>query len=142
MESGSPLDNLSKLPRFRSFMLKVALMGVGLLLVAFVLRFTGVHFNDALYIVGFGTLAVVAFCLGQLFPYHPVEGNDAADLRLRPIWNFAMTISGYALAALLLGALFAFKHWPGGRTMLILGLIALGGCAMAWLFFFIQRNKQ
>ena len=142
MKPQSPIDNLSKSPQFRPFMMKVALMGAGLLLVALILKLAGVHYNDALLIVAFGTLAVVAFCLGQLFPYHSEGGNAAADLRLRPIWKFAMTLSGYTLAVLLMGALFALMHWLGGRMMLMMGLVAMAGCAIAWLFFFVQRNKQ
>ena len=122
-------------------MLQVSIMGGGLLLVAFVLRFAGVYFNDALYIVGFGTLAIVAFFLGRLFPYPVKDAGAAKEMQLQPIWRFAMTLSGYTLAVLLMGALFALMHWPGGKTMLILGLVALGGCALAWLFFFVLRNK-
>ncbi len=137
----SLLDNIAESPNFKRFMLQVAIMGGGLLLVAFVLRFAGVHFNDALYIVGFGTLAIVAFFLGRLFPY-PAKGSNAAkDMQLQPIWKFAMTLSGYTLAVLLIGALFALMHWSGGKTMLLLGLVAVGGCALAWLFFFVLRNK-
>ena len=139
---GSQMEKMTESPQFRRFMKQVALMGAGLLLVAFVLRFAGAHFNDALYIVGFGTLAVVALFLGYLFPYRSKEGNEAADMRLRPIWRYAMTTSGYTLAVLLMAALFALMHWPGGSTMLIVGLFTVGGCALAWLFYFIQRNKQ
>ena len=142
MEPQSPLDNLSKSPQFRSFMKKVALMGAGLLLVALILKLADIHYNNALLIVAFGTLAVVALFLWCLFPYHSKEGNEAADIRLRPIWRFAITTSGYTLAVLLMAALFALMHWPGGRTMLIVGLFTVGGCALAWLFYFIQRNKQ
>ena len=139
---GSLIEKMAELPQFRRFMKQLALMGAGLLLVAFVLRFAGVHFNDALYIVGFGTLAVVAFLLGYIFPYRSKEGNEAADMRLRPIWRFAMTASGYTLAVLLMAALFALMHWPGGRMMFLIGVMTVAGCAIAWLFFFIQRNKQ
>ena len=139
---GSLIEKMTELPQFRRFMKQLALMGAGLLLVAFVLRFAGVHFNNALFVVAFGTLAVVAFLFGYIFPYRSKEGNVAADMRLRPIWKFAMTVSGYTLAVLLMAALFALMHWPGGRVMFLTSVMAVAGCAIAWMFFFIQRNKQ
>ena len=133
---GSRMEKMTESPQFRRFMKQVALMGAGLLLVAFVLRLAGVHFNDALYIVGFGTLAVVAFFLGQMFPgTHRIEA---------PIWKFAMTLTGYSLAATLIGLLFIIMHWTGGDKLMIIGVGCLAISAIAWLFYFIfiQRNKQ
>lgn len=142
MAGKSPMDNISNSPQFNRFMKQVAIMGGGLLLVGLILRLAGVHFNDALFTVAFGTLAIVALFLGRLFPYRSKDGNESADTRLRPIWFFAMRLSGYTLAVLLMGALFALMHWPGGRMILMLGALAAAGCALAWLYFLILKNKH
>ena len=101
------MNPITDSPKFRPFMLKVAIMGGVLLLVALVLKLAGVHYNDALLTVGFGTLAVVAFFLGQMFPGTYRVGA--------PLWKFAMTLTGYSLAAALIGVLFIIMHWPGGE---------------------------
>ncbi len=130
------MNQITDSPKFRPFMLKVAIMGGALLLVALVLKVARVHYNDALLTVGFGTLAIVAFFLGQMFPgTHRIEA---------PIWKFAMTLTGYSLAATLIGLLFIIMHWTGGDKLMIIGVGCLAISAIAWLFYFIfiQRNKQ
>ena len=119
--------------RLRRFMKQVAVMGGVLLLVALVLKLAGVHYNDALLIVGFGTLALVAFLLGYVFP------TDAAA-PMAQIRDFAMKLLGWSLAVVLMGALFVLMHWPGGKTMLLAGGISLAVAAIAWLFYFVRRN--
>ena len=131
-------DNLSQLPKFRKFMLELAVFGAFLTIVGLVLKLAGVPFNFSLFIVGIGTLAVVAFFLDKIFPYRSSDNS----LRLAPIWNFAMRLSGYTLAVLLMGLLFVMFHWPGGKMLLIVGLVAVVGCGLAWLFYLMQRNKQ
>ena len=130
----SQLDKMAGSPNFRRFMLQVAIMGGGLLLVAFVLRVAGVHFNDALYIVGFGTLAIVAFFLGRMFP-----GTHRIGA---PIWKFAMTLTGYSLAAALIGLLFVIMQWSGGDKLMILGVGCLAVCAIAWLVYLLYYKKN
>jgi uncharacterized membrane protein len=115
-------------------MLKVAIMGGVLLLVALVLKLAGVHYNDALLTVGFGTLAVVAFFLGQMFPGTYRVGA--------PLWKFAMTLTGYSLAAALIGVLFIIMHWPGSDKMMILGIGCLAVCAIAWLVYLLYYKKN
>lgn len=115
-------------------MLKVAIMGGVLLLVAFVLKLAGVHYNDALLTVGFGTLAVVAFFLGQMFPGTYRVGA--------PLWKFAMTLTGYSLAAALIGVLFIIMHWPGGDKMMLIGVGCVAVCAIAWLVYLLYYKKN
>ena len=115
-------------------MLKVAIMGGALLLVALVLKLAGVHYNDALLTVGFGTLAIVAFFLGQMFP-----GTHRIGA---PIWKFAMTLTGYSLAAALIGLLFVIMKWSGGDKMMILGIGCLAVCAIAWLVYLLYYRKN
>ena len=128
------MNQITDSPKFRPFMLKVAIMGGALLLVALVLKLAGVHYNDALLTVGFGTLAVVAFFLGQMFP-----GTHRVGA---PIWKFAMTLTGYSLAAALIGVLFIIMHWPGGDKMMILGVGCLAVCAIAWLVYLLYYKKN
>ena len=128
------MNPITESPKFRPFMLKVAIMGGALLLVALVLKLAGVHYNDALLTVGFGTLAVVAFFLGQMFPGTYRVGA--------PLWKFAMTLTGYSLAAALIGVLFIIMHWPGGDKMMILGVGCLAVCAIAWLVYLLYYKKN
>ena len=115
-------------------MLKVAIMGAFLLLVAFILWVAGVHYNEALLTVGFGTLSIVAFFLGWMFP-----GTHRIGA---PIWKFAMTLTGYSLAAALIGALFIIMHWPGGDKMMIIGAGCLAVCAIAWIVYLLYYKKN
>ena len=128
------MNPITDSPKFRPFMLKVAIMGGVLLLVALVLKLAGVHYNDALLTVGFGTLAVVAFFLGQMFPGTYRVGA--------PLWKFAMTLTGYSLAAALIGVLFIIMHWPGGDKMMILGIGCVAVCAIAWLVYLLYYKKN
>ncbi len=121
--------------QLRRFMKLVAVMGSVLLLVTLVLKLAGVHYNDALLTTGFGTLAIVAFMLGKIFPAN-------SETPMAPIWNFAMTITGYSLASALIGLLFLMQHWPGSKTLLLLGLGSLLLSGAAWLFYFLRRNRQ
>ena len=134
------MDPITKSPKFRPFMLKLAIMGGALLLVGLVLTLAGVHFNNALLIVGFGTLAIVAYLLGKIFP-QPIKGLDTDSPHLLNIWQFTMRLTGYALAVTLIGLLFVLQHWPGGKTMLYVGVLSLLVCLGSWLYYVIQRNK-
>ena len=128
------MNQITDSPKFRPFMLKVAIMGGALLLVALVLKLAGVHYNDALLTVGFGTLAVVAFFLGQMFP-----GTHRVGA---PLWKFAMTLTGYSLAAALIGVLFIIMHWPGGDKMMLIGVGCVAVCAIAWLVYLLYYKKN
>ena len=128
------MNPITDSPKFRPFMLKVAIMGGALLLVALVLKLAGVHYNDALLTVGFGTLAVVAFFLGQMFP-----GTNHVGA---PLWKFAMTLTGCSLAAALIGVLFIIMHWPGGDKMMLIGIGCVAVCAIAWLVYLLYYKKN
>ena len=137
---GSQLDKIAESPKFRPFMKQVAIMAGALLLVALVLKLAGVHYNDALLTVGFGTLAIVAFLLDKIFPT-PIKGLDTDSPHLLNIWKFAMKLTGYSLAVALIGLLFVLQHWPGGKTMLYVGVLSLLVCMGSWLYYVIKRNK-
>ena len=129
------MDFFSDNPQLRRFLKQVVIMGAALLLVALVLKLAGVHYNDALLTVGFGTLAIVAFFLDRLFP-------APADALMGAIWNFAMRLTGYSAAVALMGALFVLQHWPGGKPMLVAGGISLLACGLVWLFYIIKKNNN
>ena len=115
-------------------MLMVAIMGAALLVVALVLTLAGVHYNDALLTVGFGSLAIVAFFLGRMFP-------APANAPMSAIWDFAMRLTGYSAAVALMGLLFVLQHWPGGKPMLVAGSVSLVACGLVWLFYLIKNNN-
>lgn len=128
-------QSFPQLSKLRRFMKQLAVMATVLLIVALVLKLIEVHYSDDLLIVGFGTLAIVALFLGKIYP-------APADTPMQPIWNFAMRNTGYSLAVLMIGALFALMHWPGSKVMLVAGAIALLACGAAWLFYIIRKNRQ
>ena len=134
------MNSITDSPKFRTFMKQVAIMGGVLLLVALVLKLAGVHYNDELLTVGFGTLAIVAFLLDKVFP-NPIKGLDTDSPHLLNIWKFAMRLTGYSLAVALIGLLFVLQHWPGGKTMLYVGVLTLLVCLGFWLYYVIKQNK-
>ena len=134
------MNQITDSPKFRHFMKQVAIMAGALLLVALVLKLAGVHYNDALLTVGFGTLAIVAFLLDKIFPT-PIKGMDTDSPHLLNIWKFTMKLTGYSLAVALVGLLFVLQHWPGGKTMLYVGVLSLLVCLGSWLYYVIKRNK-
>ena len=134
MPNISPLDKIANVPGFKPFMKKLSVFALVLIMVGAVLKLSGVHAGNSILITGMGTLIVVSFFLGRLFscPYHTGVS----------LWKFALTLTGYSLAAALGGLLYIIMHWPGGKLFLIIGAGCLAISAIAWLFFFIPRNKQ
>ena len=124
---------IEQVPQFRKFVGYLAIMGGVLLLAALVFSLLGVHYNYALLIVGFGTLAVVAFLLGSLFP-------TDATAPMAQVRAVAMKLLGWGLAVVLIGALFVLMQWQGGKTLLIAGGLCLAVAAIAWLVYLVRRN--
>ena len=129
----SPLDQITDSPQFKPFVMKLALMAVVLTLVAVVLKLRGVQQGNTLLIVGMGTLSIVAFFLGWLFPCPDERGGR--------LWRFALILTGFSLAVVIIGLLFRLMQWPGGHAMLIAGVGSLAICAVAWLLYFINRRN-
>ena len=127
------MDQITQSPQFKPFMKKLAIMAAVLTLVALVLKLRGVHVGDTLLIVGMGTLSIVMFMLGWLFPC-PAETG-------RPIWNFAMRLTGFSLSADIIGVLFLIMHWPGGKTIFMAGIVCLVISGLAWLWYFVHRRN-
>ncbi|MBP5548825.1 MAG: hypothetical protein J6X58_08060 [Bacteroidales bacterium] len=132
---GTQLTNkVTDSPQFKSFMKTLALIGVAGTVVGVVLKLLVVHTGDSLLITGMGTLALVAFFLGSIFPCPYLCGMA--------IWKFAMTLTGYASAAAIVGLLFMIMHWSGGNSLLIVGLGTLVVCAIAWLWYLRYYKKH
>ena len=69
------------------------------------------------------------------------DDNLARNMRVGPIWNFAMRSTGMSLAALMIGVLFALLHWPGGKSLLLVGAAALVFSGLIWIYYLSQRNQ-
>lgn len=132
----SQMDKLSNSPEFKSFMKKLALVAVGVAVVGFAMKLYGSIKGETLLITGMGTLSIVSFFLERIFPC-PFHVGEA-------IWNFAMKLTGYSLAVTIMGVLFTIMHWSGSNTMLIIGLLCLLICAVAWLFYlqYYRKNRD
>ena len=136
------MDRLSQSPQFKPFMKKLALMAAVCTLGGLLLKLFVMPGGAPLLTMGCGTLAVVAFMLGWLFPY-PYSTEDEDYFKgLMPIWNFSMTCTGFALSMGLMGLLFLLMHWPGGRQLLLLTAITLAACGIAWLYYFHLKKKS
>ena len=131
---GKWLDEIANAPGFKPFMKKLSLFAVVVTLAGVVLKLSGVHAGETLLITGMGTLSVLAFFLGWTFPGTYRIGA--------PLWKFAMTLTGYSLAATLIGLLFVIMHWPGGDKLLILGVGCMAICAIAWLVYLWYYRKH
>ncbi len=137
----SSLDKLASSPRFKSFMRTVAMAGFACAVVGLLLKMKGVSTGANLLIIGISVLAIVSFFLAQLFPYPATEEKEGTE-SLRPMWMFAMTLTGYALAVALFGLLFLIMHWPGGMVMLTVGVGTLVICALVWLYIIRKKNSN
>ena len=136
-----PLEGISSSPRFKPFMKKLALIGLVETVAGLLMHFLKIAGGSVLLILGMGTLAIFAFSLGQLFPY-PASEEEVVPNGLRPIWKFAMTLSGWSLSILLMGLLFGIMHWPGVETLLYVGLLSLAVSAIVWIYFIKKKNNN
>ncbi len=127
------LERITHSPRFKSFMIEVAWIGAVLTLIAFVPKLRGGQTMESVLIVGMASLSIVALFLGWLFPCPDERGSR--------LWKFAMLLTGFSLAVVIVGLLFRLMHWAGGFTMLIAGIVGLAISAVAWLLYFINRRN-
>lgn len=138
------LDNLVKSPgymSFKNFMLKAAvIITVVALLLKYLAHLPG---GTMLLICGMGTLGIMFFMMAYEVPEDIVDGGEAPlkqDFWLsRGVLCFTQKIWGWGLAVLDMGLLFRLCHWPGGRTMLVLGLVIF---AIALAFKLISRSHR
>ncbi|MCR5425094.1 MAG: hypothetical protein K6E93_10125 [Bacteroidales bacterium] len=130
----SSMDKIASSPQFKPFMKVVAIVGVAGAVVGFLMKRMGMEGGETLLTMGIGTLAVVAFLLGRLFPCPDENG--------RSLWKFAMTLTGYSLAVTIVGLGFLLMQWPGGMMMLTVGVATLALCALVWMYVRNFRNKN
>ena len=111
----------------------LAVVGGVLFVAGIVMKLSGVQKGETLLITGAGTLFIVSFFLGRLFPcpFHVGE----------MLWRLSMTLTGFALAVTIMGLLFVIMHWPGGNKMLMIGIGTLVICAISWMFFLRHYRK-
>ena len=134
-------EELMETQAMRRFIKILIMRGGVVAAVGLVLRVLSIESAPNLLIVGFGTLAVASLFLNVLFPYKVKDDNMAFNMQMEPIWNFSMRITGMSLTTLLIGVLFRMMHWPGGKTLLLIGAVALGASGILWIFYLIQRNQ-
>ena len=133
-QTPKPMDKITSSPKFKSFMRRLAVPAAVLTVTGVVLKLLNVEVGGSIFITGMGMLAIVAFCLGSLFPCPYLCGQA--------IWKFAMTLTGWASAATIIGLLFGVMHWPGGNHLLIIGLGTLAVSAIVWLLYLRYYKKH
>ena len=130
-----PKNKLTDSPQFKSFMKKLAVIATILIVAGALMKVLAVHAGDTTLITGMGMLAFVAVFLGKIFPC-PYQCGSMM------LWNFAMTLSGYALATAIMGILFLVMHWPAGDRLLLLGIVVLAICGIVWLLYWLHYRKH
>ena len=138
----SPMDRISQSPNFKPFMKKLALAAAVFSVAGLILKLCSVQVGGTFLIMGMGTMAIVAFMLGHLFPCPYSIEDEGYVGGLQTVWKFAMTLTGYSAAIVLIALLFILMHWYGGRQMLFLGGGSLAVSGIAWLYFCHLRKKS
>ena len=122
-------------------MIVLAVLGLVVLAGGVVLKHLGWGDYELVIMAGSGLLIIFSAFLYALFPYHAKNDNMAKNMRLEPIWDFSMKVTGWSLAVVLLSVLFLIEGWPGSSTLLLLTgivLVATGGC---WLYYYVQKKQ-
>lgn len=96
------------------------------------------HEDYGLLVMGVGSLAIVAFLLPRIYPQ---RNESELELAIRTWWLLAIRLTGWGLAVLLMGLLFAVFHWPGGSSLLVVGGSTLAISVLAWLWYLKRRKK-
>ncbi len=119
----------------------LAVLGLVVLAGGVVLKHLGWGDYELVIMAGSGLLIIFSAFLYALFPYHAKNDNMAKNMRLEPIWDFSMKVTGWSLAVVLLSVLFLIEGWPGSSTLLLLTgivLVVAGGC---WLYYHVQKKQ-
>lgn len=138
MPNNSLFDRLSENPKFKPFMKKMSFLGAVLAVTGGFLKIA-VSDDYGLLIVGVGMLAIFSFLLPWIYP----QRNDSElEFAVRVWWQLALRLTGWGLCVLLMGVLFYVNHWPGDKTMLIIGGGTVIVSALAWLWYLKRRDKH
>jgi hypothetical protein len=122
-------------------MIVLAVLGLVVLIGGVVLKHVGWGDYEFVIMAGSGLLIIFSVFLYALFPFHAKNDNMSKNMRLEPIWDFSMKVTGWSLAVVLLSVLFLIEGWPGSSTLLLLTgicVVAAGGC---WLYYVAQKNQ-
>lgn len=135
------MEDFTTSPLFRTGMVVLAVLGLVVLAGGVVLKHLGWGDYELVIMAGSGLLIIFSAFLYALFPYHAKNDNMAKNMRLEPIWDFSMKVTGWSLAVVLLCVLFLIEGWPGSSTLLLLTgivLVVAGGC---WLYYHVQKKQ-
>ena len=138
---GNNFEELKNSPAFLSFGKRITIIGVIVSVVGGVMKLSGIPYGSSLLIMGLTTLALTAYFIVANLPYKPIEKDEDANARLRPIWNFSIKLFGWGLSVLLIGLLFWLHHWPGWIILVIVGAFTTPVGAILLLVYHRQRNK-
>ncbi len=127
--------------KFRLLMTVVALLGLCTLAAGGVLRYLGWADYEFVVMAGCALLIVFLLFLYALFPFRVKNDNMAGNLRLEPIWDFSMKVSGFALAVLLTGMVFSVEHWPGNIWMMLVGGVCMVVAGGSWIYYAVQKKQ-
>ena len=143
MNGSGFIQKLAKSPKFKPFLRKLALFAAIVTLVGLVLRLMGKQIGfDPLLVMGMGTLAMVSFLLPYAYPNPPLEEQKTIPGVSPVLWCFAMCLSGWGGAVLLVGLLFLIERWPGWRNMLVAGVGVAPFALAVWIWYFHRRRKS
>ena len=132
-------DLLSTQAAKRFFKNLTLLSGV-VLLGGLIMKKAQIQGGETMIITGGGSLSVVAFCLGGIFPYRPTDDNVSKHFHLSTRWNMAMSLTGWSLSTLLLGLVFSLLHFPGRRGLLLIGAACLVVSAVGWVVYWAAKR--
>jgi len=135
------MEDLIKRKPFRILMFAIALLGAVALAAGAVLRHRGWGEYEYVVMAGGGLLIVFSLFLFAIFPYHAKNDNMAKNMRLEPIWDFSMKMTGWALSACLLFVIFRVEHLAVQRTLMVLSAICLIATIGCWIYYIVQKKQ-
>lgn len=135
------MEDFTNSPLFRVGMIVLAVLGLVVLIGGVVLKHVGWGDYEFVIMAGSGLLIIFSVFLYALFPFHAKNDNMSKNMRLEPIWDFSMKVTGWSLAVVLLSVLFLIEGWPGSSTLLLLTGICVVAAGGSWLYYVAQKNQ-
>jgi len=142
MNGSGFIQKLAESPNFKPFLRKLALFAAIVTLVGLVLKLMDKHPSFDPLVMGMGTLAMVAYLLPFAYSEPPNEEYYRIPGVSPVLWRFAMYLSGWGGAVLLVGLLFFIERWPGWRNMLVVGVGVVPFALAVWIWYFHRRRKS
>jgi len=135
------MEEFTNSPQFRVIMMILAVLGVLTLVAGVVLKYIGWGDYEFVIMAGGFMLTVFPLFLYALFPFHAKNDNMAKNMRLEPIWDFSMKVTGWVLSTLVISALFVIEHWPGVKMLMTICAVCLLGASGCWIYYLTQKNQ-